>query len=293
MKEEKFLLKPELHRHLESLETEKNTVMDRKTLQRILNKIQREGNCKCIHVSVPGVTNCGRSRTTEVVLHPSVFNVTSELLTQIHDKMRRFEAQVRKQANIRQKKFQSVPILDNVQRIPCSMQGQSENAGLMRANGFVLAKMVRTRLLHTFLWGSVCSSPGWNQALFFSDHSHDLENPHRSCKLFDLNLSIRSMPLELFFQVVGSAEKLEDVFEECKSGLLLCDLPIGKQNCLMDTRASNRLSYLIEILRRLKVGCTMPPSLSNKYYNSYFQYSILSDNPITYCFFSLLIGIRN
>ncbi|XP_047958329.1 uncharacterized protein LOC125203869 isoform X2 [Salvia hispanica] len=253
LEEEKFLLKPELHRHLESLETEKNTMMDRKTLQRILNKIQREGNCKCIHVSVPGVTNCGRSRTTEVVLHPSVFNVTSELLTQIHDKMRRFEAQVRKQANIRQKKFQSVPILDNVQRIPCSMQGQSENAGLMRANGFVLAKMVRTRLLHTFLWGSVCSSPGWNQALFFSDHSHDLENPHRSCKLFDLNLSIRSMPLELFFQVVGSAEKLEDVLEECKSGLLLCDLPIGKQNCLMDTRASNRLSYLIEILRRLKL----------------------------------------
>ncbi|KAL1538122.1 hypothetical protein AAHA92_26902 [Salvia divinorum] len=253
LEEEKFLLKPELHRHLESLETEKNTMMDRKTLQRILNKIQREGNCKCIHVSVPGVTNCGRSRTTEVVLHPSVFNVTSELLTQIHDKMRRFEVEVRKQAHIRQKKFQSVPILDNVQRIPCSMQGQSENAGLMRANGFVLAKMVRTRLLHTFLWGSVCSSPGWDQALFFSDHSHDLENLHRSCKLFDLNLSIRSMPLELFFQVVGSAEKLEDVLEECKSGLLLCDLPIGKQNCLMDTRASNRLSYLVEILRRLKL----------------------------------------
>ena len=254
LKEEKILLKPELHRHLESLETEKNTVMDRKTLERILNKIQQEGNCKCIHVSVPGVTNCGRSRTTEVVLHPSVFNVSSELLTQIHDKMRCFDIQLRKEAYMLQKKSKSVPILDNVQRIPCSVQGQPEHAGLMRANGFVLAKMVRTRLLHTFLWGSVCSSPGWDQALFFSDHSRDLENPHSSCKLFELNLSIRSMPLELFLQVVGSTEKL-DVLEECKSGLLLRDLPMEKQNCLIDTRASNRLSYLVDILRRLKVGC--------------------------------------
>ncbi|XP_047960632.1 uncharacterized protein LOC125205627 isoform X1 [Salvia hispanica] len=252
LEEEKILLKPELHRHLESLETEKNTVMDRKTLERILNKIQQEGNCKCIHVSVPGVTNCGRSRTTEVVLHPSVFNVSSELLTQIHDKMRCFDIQLRKEAYMLQKKSKSVPILDNVQRIPCSVQGQPEHAGLMRANGFVLAKMVRTRLLHTFLWGSVCSSPGWDQALFFSDHSRDLENPHSSCKLFELNLSIRSMPLELFLQVVGSTEKL-DVLEECKSGLLLRDLPMEKQNCLIDTRASNRLSYLVDILRRLKL----------------------------------------
>ncbi|XP_057786718.1 uncharacterized protein LOC131004125 isoform X2 [Salvia miltiorrhiza] len=253
LEEEKFLLKPELHRQLESLETEKNTMMDRKTLERILNKIQQDGNCKCIQVSVPGVTNCGRSRTIEVVLHPSLFNVSSELLTQIHDKMRHFEIQVRKQAYMRQKKNQSVPILDNVQRIPCTVQTQSEHAGLMRANGFVLAKMVRTRLLHTFLWGLVCSSPGWDQDLFISDHSHDLENPHSSCKLFELNLSIRSMPLELFLQVVGSTEKFEDVLEECKSGLLLRDLPMEKQNCLMDTRASNRLSYLIEILRRLKL----------------------------------------
>ncbi|KAL1551739.1 hypothetical protein AAHA92_19540 [Salvia divinorum] len=252
LEEEKILLKPELHRHLESLDTERNTMMDRKTLERILNKIQREGNCKCIHVSVPGVTNCGRSRTTEVVLHPSVFNVSSELLTQIHDKMRCFDIQLRREAYMQQKKSKSVPILDNVQRIPCSVQSQSEHAGLMRANGFVLAKMVRTRLLHTFLWGSVCSSPGWDHALFFSDHSRDLENPHSSCKLFELNLSIRSMPLELFLQVVGSTEKL-DVLEECKSGLLLRDLPMEKQNCLIDTRASNRLSYLVEILRRLKL----------------------------------------
>lgn len=252
------MLKPELHRHLESLETERNTMMDRKTLERSLIKIQQEGNCKCIHVSVPGVTNCGRSRTIEVVLHPSVFNVSSELLTQIHEKMRRFEVQVRKQAYVRQKKSQSVPILDNVQRIPCSVQSQPEHVGLMRANGFVLAKMVRTRLLHTFLWGSVCNSPGWDQALFFNDHSHDLENPHSSCKLFELDLSIRSMPLELFLQVVGSTQTSEDVAKECKTGLLLRDLPMEKQNCLMDTRASNRLSYLIEILRRLKVECTIP-----------------------------------
>lgn len=259
-KDEKFLIKPELHRRLESLEKEKNTTMDRKTLERSLNKLQQEGHCKCIHVSVPVVTNCGRSRTTEVVLHPSVYNVTRELLTQIHDKMRSFEIQVRKQSYTRQKKGQSIPILDNVQRIPNSVRldVQSDRAEMMRANGFVLAKMVRTKLLHIFLWGWICSSPGWDDALLSSNHSYDLKNPHSSCKLFELDLAIRSMPLELFLQVVGSAQKLEDGVEEYKSGLLLRDLPMEKYKGLMDTRATGRLSWLIDILRRLKVLCMIP-----------------------------------
>lgn len=255
-KEEKFLPKAQLHQQLERLEcleTEKNTAMDRKTLERSLNKLQQEGHCKCIHVSVPGVTNCGRSRTSEVVLHPSVYDVSAELLTQIHDKMRHFEVQVRKQSYARQKKSQSIPVLDNVQRIPCTVQDQSEYAGLMRANGFVLAKMVRTRLLHAFLWGWVNSSPGRDHALFSSSHSQDLENPHSSCKSFDLDLAIRSMPLELFLQVVGSNQKSEDVLGESKSGLLLRDLPAEKRNMLLDTRATSRFSLLIAILQRLKV----------------------------------------
>ncbi|KAH6827918.1 hypothetical protein C2S53_014880 [Perilla frutescens var. hirtella] len=252
LEEEKFLSKAELHRHLESLETEKNTMMDRKTLERSLNKLQQEGHCKCIHVSVPGVTNCGRSRTTEVVLHPSVCNVSQDLLTQIHDKMRSFEIQLRKQSCMRQKKNQPVPILDNVQRIPCRIN-QSEHIGLMRANGFVLAKMVRTRLLHTFLWDWVCSSADRDHALFSSNHSYDLENPHSSCKLFELDLAIKSMPLELFLQVVGSTQKFEDVLGECKRGLLLCDLTMEERKGLMETRATSRLSWLIDILRRLKL----------------------------------------
>ncbi|PIN22319.1 hypothetical protein CDL12_04982 [Handroanthus impetiginosus] len=256
--DEKFLIKPELHRHLETLEKEKNTMMDRKTLERSLNKLQQEGHCKCIHVSVPGVTNCGRVRTTEVVLHPSVYSVTPELLAQIHDKMRSFEIQVRKQSYtrmIRQKKGQSVPILDSVQRIPNSVRldGQSEHAEVMRANGFVQAKMVRTKLLHIFLWGWISSSPGWDDALFSSNHSYDLKNPHSTYKSFELDRAIRSMPLELFLQVIGSAQKFEDMAEKCRNGLLLCDLPVEEYKVLMDTRATGRLSWLIDILRRLKL----------------------------------------
>ncbi|KAK6148741.1 hypothetical protein DH2020_016266 [Rehmannia glutinosa] len=254
LQEEKFLIKPELHRRLESLEKEKNTMMARKTLDRCLNKLQQEGHCKCIHVSVPVVTNCGRNRTTEVILHPSCYNMSPELLTKIHDKMRSFETQLRKQAYTRQKKGQSVPILGNVERIPniVRLPVQSERAEVLR-NGFVLAKMVRTKLLHIFLWDWMCSSAGWDDALLFNNHSYDLKNPHSSCKLFELDLAIKSMPLALFLQVVGSARKLEDMVEKCKSGLLLCDLPMEEYKVLMDTRATGRLSWLIDILRRLKL----------------------------------------
>ncbi|KAL2516429.1 B-block binding subunit of TFIIIC [Forsythia ovata] len=255
LQEEKFLIKPELHRRLESLEKEKNTMMDRKTLERSLNKLQQEGHCKCIHVSVPVVTNCGRSRTTEVVLHPSVYNISPELVGQIHNRMRSFEWQVRSQSYSQQKKRQPVPIVDSVQRIPDSVKldDQAERAEVMRANGFVLAKMVRTKLLHIFLWGCASSSPGWDDALLSSKHANDLKNPHSTCRLFELDKAIKFMPLELFLQVVGSNEKFEDMIEKCRRGLLLSDLPMQECKRLMDTRAIGRLSWLIDILRRLKL----------------------------------------
>ncbi|GFP90591.1 hypothetical protein PHJA_001203200 [Phtheirospermum japonicum] len=256
LQEEKFFIKPDLHRRLENLEKGRHTTMDRKTLLRCLNKLQEEGHCKCIHVSVPGVTNCGRSRTIEVVLHPSFQNVSPELLEQIHDKMRSFETQVRQQSYTRQKKGQSVPVLDNVERIPISVRSdiQSERAEVMRSNGFVLAKMVRTKLLHIFLWDRMRSSPGWAAAaLLSSNHSYDTKNPHSTCKLFELELAIRSMPLALFLQVVGSPQKFEDMVEKCRSGLLLCDLPVEEYKALVDTLATGRLSWLVDRLRRLKL----------------------------------------
>ncbi|KAL3632952.1 hypothetical protein CASFOL_025936 [Castilleja foliolosa] len=258
LQEEKFLIKPDLYRRLasfENLEKEKHTTMDRKTLLRCLNKLQEEGHCKCIHVSVPGVTNCGRSRTIEVILHPSFQNVSPELLAQIHDKMRSFETQVRQQSYTRQKKGPSVPVLDNVERIPNSVRSEIrlERAEVMRSNGFVLAKMVRTKLFHIFLWDQMRSSPDWDDALLSSFHSYDTNNPHSTCKLLELELAIRSMPLALFLQVVGSPQKFEDMVEKCRGGLLLCDLPMEEYKTLVDTLATGRLSWLVDRLRRLKL----------------------------------------
>lgn len=161
--EEKFLIKPELHRRLESLEKEKTTTMDRKTLEQSLNKLQQERHCKCIHVSVPIVTNCRRSRTIDVVLHPSVYSSLPELLGQIHDKQRDFEIQLRKPSNFHQKKGQSVPMLDNVQSIPnhIRLDVQSERYEAMRENGFVLAKWFgQSFYIYLFGIGSAVSLVG-------------------------------------------------------------------------------------------------------------------------------------
>ncbi|XP_057830258.2 uncharacterized protein LOC131041249 isoform X1 [Cryptomeria japonica] len=251
---EKFILRVELYRWLEDLEKGKSTTMDRKTLTRALQRLQNEGHCKSILVSVPVVTNCGRSRTTEVVLHPSV-EVGPELMGQIHEKLRNFEMQSRGQGLARSKNDDSVPILSGIKRTSHSEPSdfQSVRAESMRANGFIPAKMVRIKLLHQYLWSYVSSLPDWDAALSSGKHGYDVKNPNSTCKLFSLDGAIKAMPLELFMQVIGSVKKIGDLAENCRLGLCLCDLPEEEFKSLMDTHATGRLSWLIDVIRRLKL----------------------------------------
>lgn len=187
-----------------------------------------------------------------MVLQPSL-EVSPELLGKIHEKLRSFDVEIRAQCSSRSKKGQSVPVIDGVQRIfkSAKLDDQDERSEAMRANGFVLAKMVRTKLLHIYLWGYVSGSPGWDDALQFGKPGYDLKNPHSTCKIFDA--AIKAMPVELFLQVVGSTRKFEDMVEKCRSGLRLSDLPDKEYKSLMDTLATGRLSCIIDLLRRCKV----------------------------------------
>ncbi|MFS7889982.1 putative tfc3, extended winged-helix domain-containing protein [Helianthus anomalus] len=161
--EEKFFIQPELQRLLDSvnnLDKKQSTTMDKKTLDRSLNKLQKDGLCKCITFGVPSLTNIGRKRTVEVILHPSVYDA-ADLSDRVHDRLRLFEKQLRE--------------------------------------------------------------------------------------------AVKAMPLELFLQVAGSSLLLESLVEKCRKGLRLSDLPVDEYRCLMDTRATGRISILIDILRRLKL----------------------------------------
>ncbi|KAL3522475.1 hypothetical protein ACH5RR_015309 [Cinchona calisaya] len=255
LEEEKFLIRPELHRRLVNLEKEQNTMMDGKTLLQSLNKLQKEGLCKCIHVGIPAISNCDRNRTVDVVLHPSISNLSPELLGQIHERLRSFDIKSRRQCSSRMKKGVSVPVLDSVERIPISVQleTQATKAEARRANGYVLAKMVRTKLLHIFLWSYLSSSPGWEDLLSIEKNGRKMKNHHSTSKLFGLDAAIKAMPLELFLQVVGSTQKFEDLIDKCRNNIRLSDLPVQEYRCLMDTRAAACLSRLIDILRRLKL----------------------------------------
>ncbi|XP_058097983.1 uncharacterized protein LOC131242975 isoform X6 [Magnolia sinica] len=254
LQNEKFILTAELHRWLEGLEKDKPTAMARKTLTRLLNRLQQEGHCKCALVTVPAVTNCGRSRTAEVVLHPSFVDFTPALLTQIQEKLRLFDMQSRGQGLARSKNDQSVPVLTGIKRTStCIASDAQVKAETMRANGFVPAKMVRAKLLHNFLWGYLCSLPDWHDALSSGKHGYDLKNPHSTCKLFALDVALKAMPLELFLQVVGSTQNFEDLLESCRHGLRLSDLPVEEYKSLMANHANERLSRVIDILMRLKL----------------------------------------
>lgn len=114
MQNEKFILKAELHRWLINLEKDKCTTIDRKTLRRMLDKLQRQGHCKCITINVPLVTNSNSNRIAHVVLHPAV-TLSPELHEEIYDKLRFFKRQNRSQAY---SKWKSKSFLepDDVQR---------------------------------------------------------------------------------------------------------------------------------------------------------------------------------
>lgn len=250
------MIKTDLRRQLESLEKDKQTVMDRKTLDRSLNKLQQEGRCKLIHVGVPVATNCGRIRTMDVVLHPSLDKISPDLLSQICEKVRSSDMQIRNhQGSSKMKKSQEVPVLNGVQRLLTSskLDDQTERVEAMRANGYVSARMVRAKLLHICLWGYLTKLPGWNNALSSGAHGYDQQNPHSTCKMIELETAIRTMPIELFLQVVGSTYKFEDMTEKCRTGMCLSVLSVQEYKHLMGTHATGRLSNLIKILRGLKV----------------------------------------
>ncbi|KAK1592831.1 hypothetical protein Q3G72_031099 [Acer saccharum] len=256
LQDDKFILRAELQKWLDSLE-DKGTTMDRKTILRILTNLRRQGHCKFLNINVPVLSNCGRSRSHEVVLHPSIQNLTDDLLSEIHDRVRSFEMQIRGQGSSRWKKNYPVPVLDGVQRTQSHVAVKSDDKAIkletIRANGFVMAKMVRAKLLHKFLWSYLSSSSGSDDALSSREHVPDFLSTHSSCKLFSLETIIKNIPLELFSQVAGSNHKIDNTIEKCKKGSCLSDLPVQEYKRLMDTRASGRLSKIIDILRRLKL----------------------------------------
>ncbi|XP_019100866.1 PREDICTED: uncharacterized protein LOC104789391 [Camelina sativa] len=245
---EKFVLRAELYKWLLSLEKDRSPQVDKKTIDRILNRLQEEGRCKCIGFRVPTINDCGRTRCSVIVLHPSVQGLTGDVGGEIHDKIRSFELGFRSQRLSKKKNNEPIPELNRVKRVQnnVDLDARASKSGAPRAKGVVLAKMVRVKLLHCFLWDYFSSLPGWNN-VFSSIHDHKYEN------LFALEDAFRAMPLELFLQVVGCTQKSDDMMEKCKQVMYLSELTSEEYKLLMDTHATGRLSMLINILRRLKL----------------------------------------
>ncbi|KAA3478457.1 B-block binding subunit of TFIIIC [Gossypium australe] len=79
--------------------------------------------------------------------------------------------------------------------------------------------------------------------MIYGRQDHDL---HNLCVTFDVEGAIKGIPLELFFQVVGSSVIVE-------KGVSLRDLSNEEYNELYDTSAIRRLSLPVSISQRLKI----------------------------------------
>lgn len=62
------------------------------------------------------------------------------------------------------------------------------------------------------------------------------------------------MPVELFLQVIGSTKTLIELEPYCNKDLRISDLPEADSSSLFGSHANSRLSWLIDVLRRLKVN---------------------------------------
>ncbi|XVF74373.1 hypothetical protein PTKIN_Ptkin13bG0105300 [Pterospermum kingtungense] len=252
---EKIILREELYRFLVNLEKEKGTKMCRKTLEKILCKLQDQGKCKYIQLASNEIMCTDVNRNVKVVLHPSIQCLSSEVRSRIRDRFVSFDKQTHSHASHRKKNINSVIVLDSVQRaqIQDSLNTLALRMEAMRANGFISGKMVRARLLHSFLWDYACSSSARDDVLSYGRQDHDLQNPHATHNLFDVKVAIKQIPLELFLQVVGSTVKIDNKIEKFKKGVCLCDLSTQECNDLNNTSAFSRLSSIVSILQRLKL----------------------------------------
>lgn len=255
MQVEKIVLRAELYRWLVNLEKDESITMGRKSVDRILDKLENQGQCKCVHLPVHEIMNTDANCKVKVVLHPSIQSLSSEVLGRIRYRLMSFEKQTHGQGSFKKKNINSVLVLDGVQRT--HTQAGSDALALrmaaMRANGFISGKLVRAKLLHIFLWDYACSSPARDGVLSYGRQDHDLQNPYVTHNLFDVKAAIEGIPLELFLQVVGSTVQVDNMIEKFRKGVRLCDLSIREYNDLNVTPAIRRLSSILSILQRLKV----------------------------------------
>lgn len=244
-------MRPEINRWLNGFEKDKSRKLDRKTIDRILAKLQEQRQCKCITVHSPLISEYSRTKDCVVVVHPSI-SLSPELFDEIQVKVRSFNKFIHSRSTSHQKNDELIPVMEDIQKSQrlIDPDQQAGKAEAMRANGFILSKMIRAKLLHSFLWDYLHRSASHSDALSSNELTN---NPHSSSKPFSLEAAIKAIPVELFLQVVGSTQKYEEMIEKCKMGLCLSDIPPEEYKRLMDTNATGRLSLVIDILRRLKV----------------------------------------
>jgi len=153
VQDERFVLRPELNRWLNTFEKGKSKKVDRKTIDRILTKLQEQGQCKCITVHSPVIAEYSRTTDCVVVVHPSI-SLSPELFDEIRDKVRSFNNYIRSKSIRPQKNDELIPVMEDIQKTksPIVPSRQADKAEAMRANGYILAKMIRAKLLHCFLW---------------------------------------------------------------------------------------------------------------------------------------------
>ncbi|OEL15716.1 hypothetical protein BAE44_0023265, partial [Dichanthelium oligosanthes] len=253
LNKKKFVLKVELHKWLERLEKKDGKIMDRKTLTRTLNKLQQEGSCKCIKVSVPLVTNYTRSRLIDVILHSSVGDLSPELVDQFRIRQRNFDTESRAVAAAKVKQNQHMTAIPGLRISRRDKVYKPLLLEAMYANGFIGAKMIRAKLFHKFLWAYVNALPNWCNVFGCAKEGQCDKSLNQSYLLFSMEAATKEMPLELFLQVVGSAKKIDNMITWCRLGKTLSEIPSEEYNQLMDTHAKGRLSRLINILDKLKL----------------------------------------
>eukprot|EP00898_Chlorokybus_atmophyticus_P008200 jgi/Chlat1/8381/Chrsp80S07827 len=245
-----------------------------KTVDRVIGQLVQEGVCKLGRVTLVGV----KSLSFRVLLSRTATRPESELLAAAASRLREKRTGISENRRIAMAdpNLPSAPPrigIDKTQTILLP----SLTTALLAEQGFIFAKMVRTRMLHYFLvqhvvgllHGTVGSKDGTRLrqssasgvAGLDKQNTTERSNQPAATSLpheFELEGLLEAMPLELVAQALGIHFPVPDFVRRCTAGMRVGDLPATDRNQICyNAQILGRVVTAMHTLNRMQLVRTL------------------------------------
>lgn len=200
-------------------------LMDRRTLKRLAETMEKYGKCRLITTRV--LRHTGSYEDRQFMIHPSLNLKSPELFDAIRECQRRISVytHVPKPGIVENLEFDRIELPTSELEQPATVEKQDEAQGVSVAvsYGFLVAKFLRAKLLHMFLYDYAFQRVKMMSTEASTSNMPVSKNPWR----ISMDLLFYAMPLNLYLKIVGLTSVSKQFDEYLKAGHPL-DVPISQ-----------------------------------------------------------------